>query len=250
MISKPRYAYAQNLAYNLIEQMSEIELPVNIMQLIHLQKNLTLQTYSEFANDMRMTFSNVCVLCNSVDGCLFKRKDGKYLLLYNEKVGNIGRIRFTLAHELGHCLLNHHEASGQEKLSSESLTGIIYDVYEKEANYFAKRLLAPMPILDLFGQFWNEYTVNEIQNTFKTSSEVASYLLKDVNRDRETTEDSVLSKIFKSYVALEFSSKTCTACGMINEYSKVVCSRCESGNFTKNKRTNLGIFGTNSVFSK
>lgn len=55
----------------------------------------------------------------------------QYIVIYRPG-GNPARLRFTLAHELGHRLLGHDGADAAE---------------EREANHFASHLLCPEPLL-------------------------------------------------------------------------------------------------------
>lgn len=54
------------------------------------------------------------------------------------------RIRFTIAHELGHILLSHPMADGREQIE------------EKDADMFAARLLAPACVLWGLGAYTTE----------------------------------------------------------------------------------------------
>lgn len=70
-----------------------------------------------------------------IDG--FTRRTEKYdrfetAIFYNEKM-SYERIRFTLAHELGHLFLEHPDTGKK--------------IYEDEANVFASYLLAPSPLV-------------------------------------------------------------------------------------------------------
>ena len=56
-----------------------------------------------------------------------------------------GRMRFTIAHELGHCVLHHNGTPG---LKNADVTGIKYSKRdENHANRFASELLMPDDIL-------------------------------------------------------------------------------------------------------
>jgi Zn-dependent peptidase ImmA (M78 family) len=69
--------------------------------------------------------------------------------LYRENQQNRNRRRFTLAHELGHCVLEHGETSCWNLgLSAEpSNLNELDDVpdFEQEAHQFARELLLPRP---------------------------------------------------------------------------------------------------------
>ena len=64
----------------------------------------------------------------------------QYLLVYQDDT-SFERLRWTLAHEIGHIVLGH-----MEKISTKS-----GELMEAEANYFAKELLMPLPVLARIG---------------------------------------------------------------------------------------------------
>jgi IrrE N-terminal-like domain len=81
------------------------------------------------------------------DGALFKAPAGKkgWGIIYNNAMGSLGRINFTLAHEFGHYLL-HRLAypdgfyCSQEQVAWDSEYGQI----EHQANVFAANFLMPL----------------------------------------------------------------------------------------------------------
>lgn len=69
----------------------------------------------------------------------------KWMLLYNDKLGSQGRIRFTIAHELGHYVLHRlkrqkFECSEKDMLNWSSVDKNI----EAQAHQFASYLLMPL----------------------------------------------------------------------------------------------------------
>ena len=63
----------------------------------------------------------------------------KYIIVFNENERSRQRVRWTIAHELGHIILGHINkccAVGDK---------------EAEANYFARELLSPLSALDELG---------------------------------------------------------------------------------------------------
>lgn len=71
---------------------------------------------------------------------------GKYKIIYNERAYPL-RIPYSIAHEIGHIVLNHLEDFNQTRLSRGGLTDAEYWVLEREAEIFAAELLMPLPIL-------------------------------------------------------------------------------------------------------
>lgn len=94
------------------------------------------------------------------DGGLFKDIETKrWLLLYNQSVESLGRIRFTQAHELGHYIL-HRQAKESFQCSEEDMLN--WDIEEKniesQADKFASNLL--MPLHDFREQVTNTIDLN------------------------------------------------------------------------------------------
>ena len=87
---------------------------------------------------------------------LLAEKNGKYKILYNDSL-EIGTIRFTLLHELGHYLMGHKSG---DQLSD-------YQIKENEnlANCFARNMIAPIELCF----FENLSTPYAISNYFNIS---------------------------------------------------------------------------------
>lgn len=64
--------------------------------------------------------------------------DNRYVIIYNESHSE-QRIRWTIAHELGHIMLNHFRGVCVDKNK------------EAAANYFARELLLPLAVLGTLG---------------------------------------------------------------------------------------------------
>lgn len=107
---------------------------------------------------------------SGIDGMLLKRKKGDWCIFYDDTVTVLGRINFTLAHELGHYLL--HRQLQEEFRCGESdmldYNSTESKKRESEANEFASYLLMPINdfrdqikgqaiTLDLLGHCANRY---------------------------------------------------------------------------------------------
>ncbi|MDL2224744.1 ImmA/IrrE family metallo-endopeptidase [Eubacteriales bacterium OttesenSCG-928-M02] len=84
----------------------------------------------------------------STDGAsIFLREHGRYCILYNA-MKEQSHIRWVIAHEIGHIVLDHF----QQYPGYLSRHGVLledkYASFEREANLFARFLLAPPPLLD------------------------------------------------------------------------------------------------------
>ena len=94
--------------------------------------------------------------CDSF-GAMFSLRDGKKFLMANEKLPQ-GRFRFSIAHELGHVLLNHEPLKHVYEQREPAA--------ERQADSFAAELLLPERFLR--GDCAN-YTVQELAMRYKVS---------------------------------------------------------------------------------
>lgn len=78
------------------------------------------------------------------------RGQAYYLIVYDDRIEleSHQRVRWTLAHEIGHIVLGHLVSFEATALCRGSLTEKEYKVLEREADTFAVNLLAPMTIIN------------------------------------------------------------------------------------------------------
>lgn len=193
--NEPNWDLAQNAAYKIANEFAksggdhEVRLPIDPIEIIASSENIALQTYSEAAEKNNMTIAEIAKYVGSDDGVSFEkyyRGKRRFVIMYNDTVYSHNRKRFTIAHELGHCLLGHN-------LNRR------YDVQEKEANYFAKRLLAPLPLVDKILGFpivTADERVEDISSVFEVSQEVAAYSLGNIEKLSWVADDIGLCNSF------------------------------------------------------
>lgn len=211
----PDYGTAQKKAYDTILSSHINTLPINLKTIINQYDNLHLQRYSVFAWENGMTIDEVSDFLDSDEGCLWRRNDNQYIVLYNDTIQSKERVRFTIAHEIGHYVLKHHERSNKTKVSRYSLTMAEDEVLEKEANYFAKRLLAPLPLVYDFISLWNRITPELIMDIFDVSYSVSNYIIEDLRRAQRHGIVRVSHNIntqFSSFIHKIKDAKWCNNC--------------------------------------
>lgn len=76
------------------------------------------------------------------------RGQADYLVVYDDRVENYQRVRWTIAHEIGHIVLGHLVSFDATALCRGTLTEAEYKVLEREADTFAVNLLVPMTIIN------------------------------------------------------------------------------------------------------
>ena len=109
-----------------------------------LPEQARLISYARLAEISHVEVRDIAAAFGSGDGCThYNRTNGRYLVAYSTSAPK-SRIRWTLAHELGHILCGHF-------LEIEQTGGKVRDAMwftmEDEANAFAACVLAPIPAI-------------------------------------------------------------------------------------------------------
>ena len=152
-LTDSRYEEIKQLVTELLSDYSISTLPIDVFLLAG-KMSIKICKYSEFVVDERIK-----IISASQDGMSCYVADSmSYLILYNDEMDS-NRIRFTIAHEIGHIVLGH-ESSCEET--------------ESEADYFARNLLVPMGIL--IHRHISDYI--EIVNMFEVSYTVAGNVIR------------------------------------------------------------------------
>lgn len=174
-----RFSYINDQVLKLYTRLPQIKFPLNLSEVVKLIPNCRVMTYQHFAEVSGSTIDEVIENCESEFGCthhdVLKRR---FLIMYNastEGNNNLGRQRWTVAHELGHVVCQHMSFVAYEKLCSERFPmPYCSPDYEAEADYFAATLLAPFPYIDYLGL----RSAEEIQEVFGLSVSASLYAYK------------------------------------------------------------------------
>lgn len=128
----PAYEHVYKMVSYLIESLTKSDYPLNMVSFI--EKNFSdikIVTYSELKENYNFIGSNISefAFCSC--------QKNRYIIAYNDSQPS-DAIRFSLAHELGHYILDHvyhwNEAEN--------------DKFEKEANIFARNLISPVQFIE------------------------------------------------------------------------------------------------------
>lgn len=138
------YKRARDLSWRVLLNTGTRELPVKVSRICR-RYGVTLRSYQVGAPLIREL--GLEAQCDISDGFTVRSGD-RYYVFYNMEQPP-GRVRFTIAHELGHVLLCHlgdgeHTVYNRESSSEDALE-------EHTANVFASRLLAPACVLHALG---------------------------------------------------------------------------------------------------
>lgn len=139
----------------LIEEYDLDSIPINL-ELLSEKTEVSLVEYSD-------ADSGICgaLVCNN----------NEFSILYSTKLNNVGRHRFSIAHEFGHYFLpGHPEAVLKDGNRHESKSNSS-DPFEKEADYFATCLLMPRKsfIQSIETLPYNIDSISKISNMYMTS---------------------------------------------------------------------------------
>lgn len=213
MISKANFNKAEKAAYQLLSDNNVQELPVKVKQLAKKYPHLKIKTYTWFGQKNGMTIDEVCDFAESNEGCCYYRKsEHQYLILYNDTIQNVGRIRWTIAHELGHFILKHNEITNKTILARSSLTQTEYKTFEQEADCFARSLLAPLSILSALKNF----TAKDLSEWCSLSMVAAINILKFFNKGiklgRRYNPNDKLVKLFRNFIFIKNNEHQCLKC--------------------------------------
>ena len=142
-----QYKNSRDLSWEILIRYSNGRLPVNLKQLAK-QLNVSFSNYTKGAALIQQL--ELAPLCYNNDGFAMMHKNG-YIVFYDESIFPKERIRFTIAHELGHVLLGHtFSPIGRRRIRATPINNgkmMEYDNMEFAANIFASRILAPACVL-------------------------------------------------------------------------------------------------------
>ena len=147
-----------------------------------------------------------------------------YLILYNEKQSK-KRIRFSIAHELGHIMLGHLE-DGRTEISGGGLDDYTYFTMEGEANTFAGNFLAPPILIDAVVRATGRMDPALLANIFYLSQQaIKEYRLEDYRNWKQQSphalEQTLLARCRQSLYLYR-----CDNCGQTAADEYAFCPVC------------------------
>lgn len=218
-LSNGRYEYLKRLAQDIIKYYGFNKLPISIAEIIKYSDNILVYTYKELCKLTNLSRSELIKELNSADGAILK-SNGTFLLVYNELMSKY-RIRWTLAHEYAHYILNHLEnyelyMIEENPIKDTNILSDVYGVMEAEANFLAKNLLVPFPILNQIVDKWKGVTINQISDIFHINYEPAEYIQNNIYNLRNwriNITDKILESRFSEEITSIVHRHYCTNCG-------------------------------------
>jgi len=105
----------------------------------------------------------------------YRQPDGKPVILFNASEPTT-RQRFTIAHELGHHVLQH----GERPRDNSSAFMNPYEAVEVSANRFAAEVLMPVHAVRVMVEERQVTSITELANAFCVSEPAMIYRLKNL----------------------------------------------------------------------
>lgn len=174
-----RYKFIKDKVNEIFINLNINSYPIDILNVISNFNNCRAISYSKHMAKYNLSENEVIHHFGSDEGCtIYNPKKQRYLIFYNDLVAYYKapvRRRWTLAHELGHILLNHLTISNNTKIFRNNLSDEEYEWMEIEANRFASLLLANPIILYKL----KIKSTNDIMKICKLSEEASNYRFSD-----------------------------------------------------------------------
>lgn len=156
MMRRPDFSRAATMACRVLEEQRIDVLPVNPLTLLRKCRDTQVMTVTEAAETLGIPEAAFEKRFGLPEAMTFRMQaEGSlhYIVVYRPD-GNPARLRFTLAHELGHRLLRHE---GNERWE------------EQEADCFASHLLCPRPALEQLAQRFDPLSAEQAAAAFYVS---------------------------------------------------------------------------------
>ena len=216
MITKnPNYSLMKQLAEEVLLSIDNPVLPIKVKPIIDVltDKDLIMHTYNQYATLENIDYDTLIREVKSKDGTLRYLPDASYVLLYNKNIQQ-DRKTWTIAHELGHYYAKHHiklyNYAKKNKITTDEIPEELHIACEREANCFARELLAPTSLMQITmglleaSDFVDIYTI--LRTQFRLSKEASYYTAKDMHKLSYPNYSKSLCLKYESAITNYFST--------------------------------------------
>ncbi len=173
MIDFPDYERATNAAYYVLRNYNYKFPEVDIRYILFTRPNIKICSYSTAAKRFGISHNGFTYnFASSEHGFTVADYDNDRFIIYYNDWKDDKTIRFTMAHELGHIVLRHHEDN---------------DVENKEANCFARNILCPIQVVRDF----HLLTPKDYVDCFSISMPMAKAAFANLSSDMHYIEKNL-----------------------------------------------------------
>lgn len=135
-----------------------------------------LETYVQKTDWKVITYDDEKLRKVSKDGFTIY-KGGQYNIFISKPEIKSKRNRFTLAHEVGHIVLNHHKLLKNNLIKFD---GKAKDIFEMQANVFAENILMPVHLVNKF----RYEDIEDLSRIFEVSKSMVEVRMTHLKRDK------------------------------------------------------------------
>lgn len=237
-IRRTNWHNSRQQAYEVLKRHNIQDFPINILEIISTYKDIKVLTYDQFALKQKLSVDEVIQINSSEDGSIhYHANKEKYMIIYNDKVKSPERIYWTLAHEFGHYILNHHKETNRSMLSRNDMSEEEYDLYEFEADFFARYLINPPSII----KEWHTIDIQRVVSFFKVSYKAAknsvSYLQRLTKKGQTLSAPEDIKKQLSKFIYSVNKGQTCLKCNSFFVMDGAnFCPTCGNEKFHINRR--------------
>lgn len=188
------YDRASIMAWNTIIDAGIYKFPFSLIDLYKRFSTIRLKSFTDYAEELNSNIKNnhdkvsaddIALMLRSNDGATQRLFKKKYNVLFDSDCSKkpVQRIRFTLAHELGHYVLRHFYDKSTNNFRRNSSNDGKNSKFEHEANRFARELLAPVFLVEKFPIYsTKEYIGKCLDISPESASNVISFYKKNAKR--------------------------------------------------------------------
>lgn len=182
-----------------------LELPVPIKAITKSLPNVRLIPYSTQMKRRNLNYSEMISFAGTEDACTdYDAKSDLFVIYYNDvsySHTSSNRYRWSIAHELGHIVLEHHKKHIGSRIFRNSLSPTLYQELEDEADMFAAYILVPHIVVSIIGADSDHLL---LKNTCRISGAAAGYRLSRLwdwrSQSGIESYDFALLNCFRSFV--------------------------------------------------
>ena len=196
-MQEPNFIEAREKASEIILLQPSNTFPIDIFNLKFNNYNVIISSIQNYSIQTGTKIEDLLAKGNGQDAYTVANiRNGIHLILYNEEIDSLGRIRWSIAHEIGHLVLEHQEQGKSQEL---------------EADTFASQLLAPQCILKQLAKSGVNLSLDYISLKFGLSKEAAknniNKIPKKLEKELGLLYDDYINQKYSDFIKEEMPNK-------------------------------------------